>query len=97
MSQITGNSEGTPPYSPVFACFFFFFFFQIIMLHYRYHYFSKPTILQFHFSRETMFRVRNETAVTPNSDVLNEVTPDLQHSDCYKGKKETGTKCKHDS
>ncbi|XP_050960299.1 uncharacterized protein LOC127161613 isoform X1 [Labeo rohita] len=31
------------------------------------------------FSREIMFRVRNETAVTPNSDDLNEVT--LQHSD----------------
>ncbi|KAK2917117.1 hypothetical protein Q8A67_001491 [Cirrhinus molitorella] len=32
-----------------------------------------------HFSCEIMFRVRNETAVTPNSDDLNEVT--LQHSD----------------
>ncbi|KAL1279282.1 hypothetical protein QQF64_025955 [Cirrhinus molitorella] len=32
-----------------------------------------------HFSYEIMFRVRNETAVTPNSDDLNEVT--LQHSD----------------
>ncbi|RXN32341.1 hypothetical protein ROHU_016241 [Labeo rohita] len=32
-----------------------------------------------HFSREIMFRVRNETAVTPNSDLLNEVS--LQHSD----------------
>ncbi|KAL1279281.1 hypothetical protein QQF64_025954 [Cirrhinus molitorella] len=31
-----------------------------------------------HFSREIMFRVRNETAVTSNSDDLNEVT--LQHS-----------------
>ncbi|XP_043085346.1 uncharacterized protein LOC122331907 [Puntigrus tetrazona] len=29
-----------------------------------------------HFSRVTAFRVRNETAVIPNSEVLNEVTPD---------------------
>ncbi|KAK2917130.1 hypothetical protein Q8A67_001504 [Cirrhinus molitorella] len=34
-----------------------------------------------HFSREIMFRVRNETTVTPNSDDPNEVTPDLQRSD----------------
>ncbi|KAF4116564.1 hypothetical protein G5714_004053 [Onychostoma macrolepis] len=33
------------------------------------------------FSRETIFRARNQTAVTPNPDVLNEVTPDLQLSD----------------
>ncbi|CAM4271402.1 unnamed protein product [Leuciscus chuanchicus] len=32
------------------------------------------------FSMETLFRVRNETAATPNSDV-NEVTPSLQISD----------------
>ncbi|XP_050960805.1 uncharacterized protein LOC127162064 isoform X1 [Labeo rohita] len=36
-----------------------------------------------HFSREIMFRVRNQTAVTPNSDVVNEVTPDRQHSDHF--------------
>ncbi|RXN15817.1 hypothetical protein ROHU_008640 [Labeo rohita] len=30
---------------------------------------------------DTIFRVRNETAATPNPEVLNEVTPDLQHSD----------------
>ncbi|XP_048055735.1 uncharacterized protein LOC125273938 [Megalobrama amblycephala] len=30
---------------------------------------------------DIMFRVRNETAVTPNSDVLDEVTPSLQLSD----------------
>ncbi|RXN38612.1 hypothetical protein ROHU_000963 [Labeo rohita] len=35
--------------------------------------------LQSHFSREIMFRVRNQTAVTPNSDDLNEAS--LQHSD----------------
>ncbi|RXN32346.1 hypothetical protein ROHU_016246 [Labeo rohita] len=34
--------------------------------------------LQSHFSREIMFRVRNQTAVTPNSDDLNEAS--LQHS-----------------
>ncbi|RXN19180.1 hypothetical protein ROHU_025893 [Labeo rohita] len=39
--------------------------------------------LQTHFSREIMFRVRNQTAVTPNSDVVNEVTPDRQHSDHF--------------
>ncbi|KAL1279396.1 hypothetical protein QQF64_026069 [Cirrhinus molitorella] len=33
------------------------------------------------FTLDTIFRVRNETAVTPNSDDLNEVTPDLQRSD----------------
>ncbi|KAK2917120.1 hypothetical protein Q8A67_001494 [Cirrhinus molitorella] len=32
-----------------------------------------------HFSHEIMFRVRNETAATPISDVLNEASP--QHSD----------------
>ncbi|RXN16544.1 hypothetical protein ROHU_008309 [Labeo rohita] len=37
--------------------------------------------LQPHFSHVTAFRVRNQTAVTPNSDDLNEVSPDLQHSD----------------
>ncbi|RXN31859.1 hypothetical protein ROHU_004735 [Labeo rohita] len=34
--------------------------------------------LQSHFSRGIMFRVRNQTAVTPNSDVVNEAS--LQHS-----------------
>ncbi|XP_016114677.1 uncharacterized protein [Sinocyclocheilus grahami] len=33
------------------------------------------------FSLDTIFRARNETAATPDSEVLNEVTPDLQHSD----------------
>ncbi|KAF4116557.1 hypothetical protein G5714_004046 [Onychostoma macrolepis] len=37
----------------------------------------------FHFSREIVFRARNQTAATPNSDLLNEVTPDLQHSDQF--------------
>ncbi|RXN35066.1 hypothetical protein ROHU_003876 [Labeo rohita] len=32
---------------------------------------------------DTTFRVRNQTAVTPNSDLHNEVTPDLQHSDHF--------------
>ncbi|XP_048015516.1 uncharacterized protein LOC125247987 isoform X3 [Megalobrama amblycephala] len=32
-------------------------------------------------THETVFRVRNETAATPNSDVLDEVTPSLQLSD----------------
>ncbi|RXN09560.1 hypothetical protein ROHU_010978 [Labeo rohita] len=31
-----------------------------------------------HFSREIMFRVRNETAATPNSDDLNEASPALR-------------------
>ncbi|KAL1279570.1 hypothetical protein QQF64_026243 [Cirrhinus molitorella] len=35
----------------------------------------------FHFSHEIKFRVRNETAVTPNPGDLNTVTPDLQPSD----------------
>ncbi|RXN10300.1 hypothetical protein ROHU_030878 [Labeo rohita] len=39
--------------------------------------------LQSHYSREIMFRVRNQTAMTPNSDLRNEVTPDLQHSDHF--------------
>ncbi|KAF4116565.1 hypothetical protein G5714_004054 [Onychostoma macrolepis] len=34
-----------------------------------------------HSRRETIFRARNQTAATPNSDVLNEVTPDLQLPD----------------
>ncbi|RXN38614.1 hypothetical protein ROHU_000965 [Labeo rohita] len=35
-----------------------------------------------HFSHVTAYRVRNQTAVTPNSD-LQQVTPDLQHSDHF--------------
>ncbi|XP_077061822.1 uncharacterized protein LOC143714482 [Siphateles boraxobius] len=34
-----------------------------------------------HHSIKTMFRVWNETTATPNSNVLNEVTPSLQISD----------------
>ncbi|XP_067235245.1 uncharacterized protein [Chanodichthys erythropterus] len=34
-----------------------------------------------HFSCESIFRVRNETEATLNSDVLDEVTPSLQCSD----------------
>ncbi|KAF4116585.1 hypothetical protein G5714_004074 [Onychostoma macrolepis] len=33
------------------------------------------------FRLETIFRARNQTAATPNPDVLNEVTPDLQLPD----------------
>ncbi|XP_058624838.1 uncharacterized protein LOC131536114 [Onychostoma macrolepis] len=36
-----------------------------------------------HFSRVTAFRAKNETAATPNSNLQNEVTPDLQHSDQF--------------
>ncbi|RXN32342.1 hypothetical protein ROHU_016242 [Labeo rohita] len=35
-----------------------------------------------HFSHVTAYRVRNQTAATPNSD-LHQVTPDLQHSDHF--------------
>ncbi|RXN32344.1 hypothetical protein ROHU_016244 [Labeo rohita] len=38
--------------------------------------------LKAHFSHVTAYRVRNQTAVTPNSD-LQQVTPDLQHSDHF--------------
>ncbi|RXN33272.1 hypothetical protein ROHU_004339 [Labeo rohita] len=36
-----------------------------------------------HFSRVTAYIVRNQTAATPNSDLRNKVTPDLQHSDHF--------------
>ncbi|KTF72904.1 hypothetical protein cypCar_00046313 [Cyprinus carpio] len=36
---------------------------------------------ELHYSHELMFRVRNETAKIPSSNILNEVTPDLLHSD----------------
>ncbi|KAK9978794.1 hypothetical protein ABG768_020533 [Culter alburnus] len=39
------------------------------------------SVKSIHYSHVTMFRVRNETAVTP--DVLDEVTPSLQHSDQF--------------
>lgn len=36
-----------------------------------------------HSRHKIIFRARNQTAATPNSDLLNEVTPDLQHSDQF--------------